>query len=207
MTPAFGQTISVESSKGLISACVDTYAQFPYLQVFSISGNGLISGISLNTSSGFQLSTQKDSDFSTSLLLDHVSGSVQPTLIYIRSTPRQVAGSLEGTVEILTNGVSPKVVQVSATIETKPILTQISNIEVESGSTVNQINFISQEGTSVYSWENDQPEIGLPESGQGPIPSFNAFNPDTEPKVAKIKYRATSSTLAYIPTSGGVAVV
>ncbi len=54
------------------------------------------------------------------------------------------------------------------------------------GANTNEINFVSNAPDMVYTWTNDNPGIGLPTNGSGPIPAFLTQNTGNAPQTANI---------------------
>ncbi|MDR0371091.1 MAG: hypothetical protein LBH80_04480, partial [Prevotellaceae bacterium] len=70
---------------------------------------------------------------------------------------------------------------------TQPEIEAIENIAVCSGETIDSIIFTSSYQQVTYKWENNRPDIGIPDSGIGNIPAFKASNTTNAPITATIK--------------------
>ena len=79
---------------------------------------------------------------------------------------------------------------------------QPANVSICNKRTTSQVNFatVNSGGTTTYAWTNDKPGIGLPASGNGSIPNFQAMNIGSTPIVATITVTPTY-------TNGGVSNV
>jgi gliding motility-associated-like protein len=76
-----------------------------------------------------------------------------------------------------------------------------TNQTVVNGSSTTAINFPGPGCT--YNWVNNAPNIGLPASGTGDIPSFTAVNTGSGPLTATITATPASNAFAYIASGGG----
>ncbi|NIG56389.1 PKD domain-containing protein [Chitinophaga sp. Cy-1792] len=85
-------------------------------------------------------------------------------------------------------------IRVTVEVVENPVLIQEPNKTVCAGQPVGDQNYRARSGYALsVSWTNNHPEIGLPASGTGPIPSFIAQNNTTAPIVATITVIATDN--------------
>ncbi|WP_316832756.1 gliding motility-associated C-terminal domain-containing protein [Pedobacter aquatilis] len=71
-----------------------------------------------------------------------------------------------------------------------------TNQTILNGQASNGVNFGA--AACKYNWANDKPEIGLPASGSGDIPSFVAVNNSTKPIIATITATPAAAGFAYV---------
>jgi hypothetical protein len=81
---------------------------------------------------------------------------------------------------------------ISITVNPQFETDQVSNIVVCNGSAVSDITLSGTDPEATYSWTNDNTSIGLGASGDGNIPSFNAFNNTNAPVVSTITVTSMS---------------
>ncbi|RFS24698.1 PKD domain-containing protein [Chitinophaga silvatica] len=67
-----------------------------------------------------------------------------------------------------------------------PVLTKPADQTICNGSSTKNVNFVATPSSTVNSWTNNHPEIGLAASGTGNIPAFTAANTTNTPIVATI---------------------
>lgn len=75
------------------------------------------------------------------------------------------------------------------------------SVTYKAGATTQSIQMVTS--TCVYTWTNDHPEIGLPASGVGDIPSFTATNNTNTAITATIHTTPHASGYAYIFSGNG----
>jgi gliding motility-associated-like protein len=213
LTKANAQTITVSPVTGIINACAGSPSASPNIQQFTVTGTGLIGAVTIYGPGRFQFSDNPNTGY-VHLLSLPANGSTLSKIIYVRVTA-QPAGTITDQLTLTSNLASSKTVAVTATINPLPTVNAVPNQTVASGATTTPITFT---GTGqVYSWTNDNTNIGLALNGQGDIPAFAAINnTGTEqtatitviPKPAGFLYvaNANSNSVTVINTGNNVPI-
>jgi gliding motility-associated-like protein len=182
--PANTRGITVSPATGTITACQGMASASPNIQQFTVSGNGLTSGISVAAPPNFEISLSPNSGYTTSISLTETDGGVSSTTIYVRIAATAPVNGVLGNVSLTTDGFGAKQVPVAGTVTAAPTVTNPGNQTVADGASTGAINF-STSGSSV-TWSNDTPAIGLPATGSGNIAPFTASNTGSAPVTATI---------------------
>ena len=177
---------------GTIAACSGTASVSPYIQQFTLSGSNLISNVNAGVSSGFEISTDPNSGYGSSLILLPTSEAIN-TIIYIRAAATAASGTLTGTVDITSSGLQSEV-SVNGIVNPLPVIGPVLPQQYINGNITQAITFVTNGNND--SWTNDTPGIGLAAGGTGNIPSFTALNTGSNPIIAHI------SVLPSAPTTG-----
>jgi gliding motility-associated-like protein len=167
-------TITAGAVSGSITACQGTASASPNIQQFTVSGSGLKSDMEIAAPAFTEISLTSTGGYTTKLTLTRTAGTVNPTIVYVRSSASALAGNFTGTVNVSSTGTTSQIVYVSGDINALPVVDQVSPFTFNDGAATIAINFTGT-GTS-YSWTNDMPGIGLPANGNGDVPSFTAIN-------------------------------
>lgn len=192
---------------GFISACFGTASVSPQLEQFTVSGSNLNGPITATVSSGFEISLSNNSNFTTVLTIPQTNGTVNNTIIYVRSSALALAGNLTGDVALSSLGAGNFNVSVNGVVNALPVVNQPQPQTVPNGTPTSQVNFT---GTgNVFTWTNDNPSIGLPASGTGNIAPFTAINTGTNPVTATVTVTPQSVAFAYVANaiSNNVSVI
>ncbi|CAH0157633.1 hypothetical protein SRABI36_00955 [Pedobacter sp. Bi36] len=191
-TGAFGQTIELYKSYHDIFACQGSVSQSPAVLRLNLSGNNLRSGIMLSVSPGFEISRNLKTAYSGSLTVEAMGGKVNEIILYVRSSAEAPAGMIEGTVTASSARAQTKTVKLTAAI--RGTIPSVPDQIVANGAPTKAVDLAGNN----YYWVNDNPAVGLPASGFGPIPSFAAVNNGSSPVTASIKAIPFSSGQAFV---------
>ncbi|MBO9674221.1 MAG: gliding motility-associated C-terminal domain-containing protein [Sphingobacteriaceae bacterium] len=191
-TGTFGQSIELYTSYHDIFACQGSVSQSPAVLRLNLSGNNLRSGIMLSASPGFEISRNLKTAYSGSLTVEAIGGTVNETILYVRSSADAPAGMIAGTVTASSARAETKIVKLTAAI--RGIIPSIPDQIVVNGAPTKAVDLAGNN----YYWVNDNPGVGLPASGFGPIPSFAAVNNGSIPATASIKAIPFSSGQAFV---------
>jgi hypothetical protein len=183
---AHAQIISAGSVTGSIVACSGNVSVSPYLQQFTVFGNGLTNNINITTPTNFELSTNATSGYASSLILIQNGSTVASTVVYIRSTATAAAGTISGNITLASTGADTVIVPIAGIINAIPTVNPISNQTFYSGITSTAINFSGTVPNTVYNWTNSNSSIGLATSGSGNIAGFTATNASCTPVTATV---------------------
>lgn len=193
-------TIISSRATGAITACTDVTSQNGGQQ-FSVKAIKLISPVVATAPLGFEISTSAEDGFGSTLTLNPINGQIDSAIIYVRSSATASAGKIYGNVSLTSEKAVSQNVMVTGTITATPTIDPIEDQILTGGTISNSLNFSGSGGTRLYHWTNDNPSIGLPESGIGNIPSFTPINGDSSPRKANITVTPVSTGMAYIPTA------
>lgn len=184
--------INASTVDGAISACAGTASLSPDIQQFTVSGINLSTAITATAPAGFELSLDKTSGYSNSLVLPENRGTVTNTVVYVRSASNAPVGKNSDKVILSSSGATSVDVTVSATVNAIATVNAVSNQNLTSGTATMPVNFTGTADT--FSWTNDTPGIGLAASGTGDIPSFIAVGNAAGPVKATITVNPLNST-------------
>ncbi len=169
-----------------------------------------VSAVNLNgvfgatASTGFEISLSQDKGFASHLDISY-DANVPNTIIYVRSSTEIQQGTTNGIITYTAGPLSKKVA-ISAIAYFIPVAyppTPLTQDVINLKQTV-PIHFSGTGNT--FNWVCDNPNINLPTSGVGDIPSFQAVNYGTEDVVAKITAWPVSAPLSYVANLGSNAV-
>ena len=195
-TFSFQPIITVSPISGTISSCSGLASSSPYIANFTVSGNGLSSGISATASAGFEISLSANGSFGGTLNLVATGNTISNTIIYVRSAASAAAGLNTGTVVLISQGAESQSVPISAQINPIPVITAIPNQMLFNNQASAPILFAATSNT--YVWQGNTSAIGLANSGTGNIPSFNAVNNSAIPITDSITVNLVNAGFAYI---------
>ena len=181
VNPASVPTITAGRVTGDITGC---YGSVSDVRQFTVSATGLTADITATAPPDFEISLSPTSGFSSTLTVPQTKGTVNNTIIYVRTTATAYAGNQYQNVDLASKGATTQEVIVSYTIYAIPSADAVISQTVINGSATAPVNF---NGTaSTYNWVNNTPGIGLASSGIGNIPVFTAINNTANPIVATI---------------------
>ena len=189
-------TITATTATGTISACAGSASVSPQIQQFTVSGSGLTGNIIATAPAGFEVSLAAGSGYGSSVSIPQNSGTVNSTVVYVRSAATAPAGSLSGDVTLTSTGASNQTVAVTGMVKAVPTVNAVANQSVNNGAATTAVNFTGTGNT--FSWVNDTPGIGLAVSGTGNIASFTAVNTGSSAVKATITVMPAFKTLAYL---------
>jgi len=194
-----GPMITVGAVSGSISACAGTASVNPNIEQFTVSATNLTDNITATAPAGFEVSLAAASGYGSTVTLIQSLGAVNNVPVYVRSSASNAAGYLSGNVLLSSTGFITQNVAVSGVINALLTVNPVPNILVAPGVATPAINFT---GTATgFSWVNNAPGIGLPASGTGNIPSFNAVNTSGSPVTATVAVTPLSLGYAYATVS------
>jgi gliding motility-associated-like protein len=201
-TAASTPSITAGPLSGVISACAGSAAVSPNVQQFTVAGNNLASAITAAAppGGGFEISLSPASGYSGSITLSPAGGSVNSTVIYVRSAASAPVGQISGKVQLTSAGAASQDVTVTGVVNMAPAVAAVTSQGVTAGLLTKPIAF---SGTgSTYSWVNDTPGIGLAANGTGDIASFKGINNGSTPVTATITVTPEPAAYAYIANYG-----
>jgi len=185
VNPTPKPTITAGNVSGSISSCVGTASVSPNIQQFTVSGSLLTTDITATAPVGFELSLNETSDYSNSLTLTQTGGTINSTVVYVRSSASANAGNISGNVVLSSASATTQNVAVTAAIDALPVMSSPGNQIFVNGTESNSITF-SGTDAATYKWTNNTPGIGLPASGEGNIAPFAAVSNASTPVTATI---------------------
>jgi gliding motility-associated-like protein len=197
--------ITTSTITGNIIGCVGSPGESPNVGKFTVAGTSLSGDITVTPPPGFDLSLTAIGGYSTSLTLKQIGGTVINRDIYIRSSAADPVGPISGNIQLTTPGATADVVPVTGVVNALPKVDPVQNVSYDSGATTTPINFTGTGNT--FTWTNDNPTIGLPASGSGPIPAFQTTNTGSSPVIATITVTPTKPGLVYITQGSNIVVI
>lgn len=184
-------TITASAATGNISACEGSTSSAPNIQQFTVSGNNLTTDITATAPQNFEISLSADDGYSNSLTIPQAAGTVNNTVVYVRSSAA-AAGIISGKVTLTSTGAADQTVDVTGIVNESATVNAVSNQTVADGAATTAINFTGTANT--FNWFNDVPGIGLAASGSGNIPSFTSVNTTIS---------AVTATITVVPVNAG----
>ena len=178
-----GAVIVTSGASGNILSCAGTPSASPSVQQFTVSGAKLTANITATAPPGFEVSLTAGSGYGSSATLTQTAGTVNSTIIYVRSSATAI-GHITGNIVLTSAGTTSQNVAVAATATPLPGVNPVSNQTVTKGAATTAVSFAGN--ASSFSWVNNTPSIGLAASGTGDIPSFTAANPGAGPLTASV---------------------
>jgi len=197
--------VTTSTITGNIIGCVGSPGESPNVGKFTVAGTSLSGDITVTPPPGFDLSLTAIGGYSTSLTLKQIGGTVINVPIYIRSSAADPVGPISGNIQLTTPGATADVVPVTGVVNALPTVDPVQNVSYNSGATTTPINFTGTGNT--FTWTNDNPTIGLPASGSGPIPAFQTTNTGSSPVIATITVTPTKPGLVYITQGSNIVVI
>ena len=171
---------TITTSGTMANVCFSSSAQTTTL-AYSATENNPISYSIDWTTAGI-------ADQGTTAFVFATSGSILSGI----SIPANTAAGIYNGSMTITNGNGCTNIQViSVTINPIPTVNAIADQSICNGSATTPISFTGAVPGTVYSWENDNADIGLEMSGTGNIASFIATNSTTANAVANITVTPT----------------
>ncbi len=196
-----GPNYGNSGATGFITSCAGVASANPNIQQFTVAGNELTSNMIVSAPAYFEVSLSATSGFQDAVVITPTAnGTINNTVIYVRSGITAPAGNLTGQCLITTSGYSSFDPIITATIYNLPTFNPIVDQTVPSGAATAAINFVGTANT--YPWVNDTPGIGLAASSTGNIPSFIAVNTGKTPVTATITVTPIAAGFAYISNYG-----
>jgi gliding motility-associated-like protein len=190
--------ITASSVTGTISACVGSVSSNPILQQFTISGKALTNNITATAPPGFEVSLSADNGYGNSVILAQTGGTVNNTVVYVRSSAAAPAGNISGNVVLTSSGAATQNVAVTGTINALPTVDQVANQKLVSGAFTTAVHFTGTANT--FNWVANSPvDIGL-QPGGGDIASFKAVNTGSNPEIVTITVTPYNSATKCIGT-------
>ncbi|TSJ43658.1 T9SS type B sorting domain-containing protein [Mucilaginibacter corticis] len=197
------QVITTGTMAGGISSCIGNAASDPNLQHFTVSGNHLVGDVTATAPANFEISLNANGSYSNTLTLTQTGGVVN-SIIYVRSAASAGVGNISGNVTLTSPNAGQVTIGVKGVINALPVVNAIDNQTVNSGEATTDVKFT---GTAqIYSWTNDNTNIGLAANGTGNISSFTAINNTNSPQTAKITVTPKPAGFIYVVNAIGNSV-
>jgi len=196
-TAKFAPVIIAGGVTGNISSCAGTASASPNIAQFTVSGSGLSAGITATAPAGFELSLTPGSGYGNSLTISQTGGTINNTVIYIRSAASSSPGILSGNIVLASAGATDQNIAVTGVVNAISAVKAVTNQLISNNDSSKAINFTGTANT--FNWVNNTPAIGLPASGTGNIAPFAAVNTTGNPVTATVTVTPESDPLAYIP--------
>ena len=111
---------------GTISAFTTCIGTASASQSFSVTASDLTSNLVINAPAGFELATSLSGNYSSTVTLTQVSGSVTTTSIFVRVAASATASS-SGSISISSSGASSELISISSVINSLPTIRIGSN--------------------------------------------------------------------------------
>jgi gliding motility-associated-like protein len=207
-TAASPPIITASNAQGTISACAGTPSASPNIEQITVSGTSLTGNITAMAPPGFEVSLIAGSGYGNTITLTQSGGTVNSTIVYVRSAASASVGNISGNVVLTSVGATDKQMLVTGTVNPSLTINPVPNQTVNNSAATTAINFTGTANT--FTWVNDTPGIGLAASGTGNISSFTAVNAGSGPITATITATPTpSSGNAYVANyiSNNVSVI
>jgi gliding motility-associated-like protein len=196
-----GANYGNSGATGYITSCAGVASASPNIEQFTVAGNELTSNMIVSAPAYFEVSLSATSGFQDAVVITpSANGTINNTVIYVRSGITAPAGNLTGQCLITTSGFSSFNPIITATIYNLPTFNPVPDQTVPGGASTTAINFVGTANT--YPWVNDTPGIGLAAIGTGNIPSFTAINTGKTPVTATIAVTPIAAGFAYVPNYG-----
>lgn len=194
------QVITVGAVTGTISSCVGSASFSPNIQQFTVKGNALTGSITVTAPANFEVSLNASSNYSSTLSIAETGGVVNG-IIYVRTAASAPLGPVGGKILLESPNATRITIGVGGTVNALPVVNTIDNQIVNSGDATTDVKFT---GTAqIYSWTNDNINIGLAANGTGNISSFTAINNTNSPQTAKITVTPKPAGFIYVVNNGG----
>ncbi len=133
-------------------------------------------------------------------------GTLTPTSLTIPVPPTAPAGTYLGTLTI-SNGTCTSVdYPISITINPIPDAAPVADQVMCDNTVTTPVIFTGTVSGTTFDWTNDNPSIGLPASGTGPISSFTATNATANPVIATITVTPKANGCVGTPVSFTITV-
>ena len=174
VNPSPPSSITTNTASGSISSCAGIASSSPNIQQFTLSGSSLTGDVTATAPQNFEISTNAGSGYANTLTVQQSGGTLNNTVIYVRSSSSATAGNIAGDVILSSSGAASQTVAVNGVVNALPTVNQVANQTVTNGAATAAINFTGTADS--YTWVNDTPGIGLAASGTGDIPLFTASN-------------------------------
>ncbi|MEO7215526.1 MBG domain-containing protein [Mucilaginibacter sp.] len=174
VNPTLPPTITAGAISGTISSCSGSASANPNVQQFAVSASKLAGNLTVAAPDNFEISISPGAGFAGSIALSAVNGTVDNTLVYVRSSSTAPAGTISGDIILASTGATNQMVGVTGSIIPVPAIDPVTMERIKAGDKTTAIHFTGTGAT--YNWVNNTPGIGLPASGTGDIPSFVAIN-------------------------------
>jgi gliding motility-associated-like protein len=125
-------TIITGTVTGSISACLGTASFAPNVQQFNVSGSILTGDITVTATPGFEVSLTEANGYGNSVTLPQTGGTVNNTVVYVRSAASATLGSISGNLLVSSAGAVSQTVAVTGLIN-GPVATSLSIAALPNG--------------------------------------------------------------------------
>ena len=129
-----------------------------------------------------------------------------PSPLTLPVPPTAPAATYTGTLTVSNNNCTSTDYPISITINPIPDVATPSNQVMCKGDISAPVIFTGSVAGTAFNWTNDNPSIGLPASGTGPIGSFTATNTTPNPIIATITITPTANGCSGTPVSFTITV-
>jgi gliding motility-associated-like protein len=187
--------ITAGSVSGNITACSGSVSSSPNIQQFSVSGSALAADVTATAPAGFEISLAPATGYAGSLSIAQSAGTITNKVVYVRSAAT-ATGNISGNVVLSSSGAVNSLVAVKGTINQLPTVTQIPDQIKAKGDLTDAVTFTGS--GPIYTWVNDNPQIGLAANGAGNIASFKTLNNTGSDITANITVLPQSVGYAYV---------
>ncbi|WP_344757823.1 beta-propeller fold lactonase family protein [Mucilaginibacter dorajii] len=187
--------ITTGSISGNITACLGSASSSPNIQQFSVSGSALAADITAAAPAGFEISLAPAAGYANSVLITQSAGVISNKTVYVRSAAT-ATGSISGNVVLSSAGAVNSLVAVNGTINQLPTVTQVPDQIKINGDLTDAVTFTGS--GPIYTWVNDNPQIGLAATGTGNIASLKTINNTGSDITANITVIPQSVGYAYV---------
>jgi gliding motility-associated-like protein len=169
-------TITTTGSLTAFSSCAGTAST---AQSLTVSGSNLTANITVTAPAGFEVSTNSNSGYSTSLNITQSGGTVANTTIFVRLAST-ATGTPSGNITITSTGATTQNVAVSGTVNALPTMTFAGGatpvVNVLRGSTTTNLSYTATTGNpNQYSvmWDVAGLNAGFSLVNNASLPSSN----------------------------------
>ncbi len=208
VAPLPAPVINAGAVTGSIVACFGSVSANPAVQQFTVSGDNLTAGITVNAPTNFEVSTDAGSGYGSSLTLTPTVGNVPGTVIYVRSAATAPAGPVSGDVSLVSAGVTTIQLAVSGTIKPIPDATATPSSQNScSGAAITNIQLNSAVSGTGFSWSRDNTAMatGIADNGTTDI-SGTLTNTTSSPVMVTFTVTPTAAGCTGAPIDATVTV-
>ncbi len=203
------QGITAGSVSGTIVSCAGSASSSPSVQQFTVSGVNLTGNITATAPTGFEISTVATSGFGNTVTLTQSGGTVNSTIIFVRSAATASAGSISGNVVLTSPTTTTVNVAVAGTVNALPTASISGGTNICQNGTAPTVTFTGVNGTAPYTFTytiNSGTQQTVVSSGNtatvtAPTGTVGTFT------YALVSVKDASSTLCSNTVSGSVVVV
>lgn len=191
-------TITAGSMTGSIIACNGSPSTG--IGQVSVSGKNLTGNITATAPAGFEVSLDPASGYGGNVVIIRSGGNVSTVPVYIRSAATAPTGKIFGYLTLSSTDAASVSVAVTGLVNIVPnAMPYPMAQEVMAGASTGEIDFNGP--GDIFTWTNDNTDIGLADKGTGNIAAFTAINNGSSDVTATITVTPEQVSYAYIASA------